>query len=190
MNNDKKLLIYLIAGITILRLIYVNFVPLLPQEAYYWKYAKNLALSYFDHPPMTAYIIAFFTWIGGDKIFFIRFGSILLSVGLMIIIYTITKRLFLNQNTRCSITVLLGVNYLLFSAASRIKPLDMVVRSWNGIRSWIIEQIHCCFNHPWNFYLCYFISITKKMAIHDSSLFGFDNCFYYFYPGHYLELPA
>jgi 4-amino-4-deoxy-L-arabinose transferase-like glycosyltransferase len=124
MNNDKKLLIYLIAGITILRLIYVNFVPLLPQEAYYWKYAKNLALSYFDHPPMTAYIIAFFTWIGGDKIFFIRFGSILLSVGLMIIIYTITKRLFLNQ--KWAVLTVIAINCtVIFSIGSTIFTPDV-----------------------------------------------------------------
>ena len=69
MKITRKFVIALIAAITFLRLIYINFVPLVPQEAYYWKYAKNLALSYFDHPPMTAYIIAFFTWIGGDHVF-------------------------------------------------------------------------------------------------------------------------
>ena len=54
MENSRRLLFYLIAAITIFRLIYINFVPLVPQEAYYWKYAKHLALSYFDHPPITA----------------------------------------------------------------------------------------------------------------------------------------
>jgi 4-amino-4-deoxy-L-arabinose transferase-like glycosyltransferase len=124
MKNDKKLLIYLIAGITILRLIYVNCVPLVPQEAYYWKYAKNIALSYFDHPPMTAYIIALFTWIGGDNVLFIRLGSIILSIGLMLLLYAITNQLFNNQ--KWAILSLLAINCtVIFSIGSTIITPDV-----------------------------------------------------------------
>ncbi|UCE08432.1 MAG: glycosyltransferase family 39 protein, partial [bacterium] len=124
MKNEKKLLIYLIAGITFVRLIYVNFVPLVPQEAYYWKYAKNLALSYLDHPPMTAYTIAFFTWIGGDNIFFIRLGSIVFSIGLMVLLYLITNQLF--KNHKWSTFTILAVNCtVIFSIGSTIITPDV-----------------------------------------------------------------
>ncbi|EQB63391.1 MAG: Glycosyltransferase [candidate division Zixibacteria bacterium RBG-1] len=39
------------------RLIYINLIPLAPQEAYYWNYSQHLALSYFDHPPLQAWLI-------------------------------------------------------------------------------------------------------------------------------------
>ena len=124
MEKSKRILFYLIAAITFFRLIYINFVPLVPQEAYYWKYAKNLALSYFDHPPMTAYIIAFFTWIGGDHVFFIRLGSILISIGLMLLIYSIVTRLFENQ--KWGIQTLLAINCtVLFSIGSTIITPDV-----------------------------------------------------------------
>lgn len=124
MENSRKLLFYLIAAITIFRLIYINFVPLVPQEAYYWKYAKHLALSYFDHPPMAAYIIAFFTWIGGDNIFFIRVGSIILSTGLLILLYSITQRLF--QSQKCAILTVLAINCtVIFSIGSVIITPDV-----------------------------------------------------------------
>lgn len=32
------------------------FMPFFSDEAYYWVWAKNLKLSYFDHPPMTAWL--------------------------------------------------------------------------------------------------------------------------------------
>ena len=38
-------------------LIYVN--PL-PDEAYYWLWSKNIALSYFDHPPLSSWVQAIF----------------------------------------------------------------------------------------------------------------------------------
>ncbi len=124
MEKFKRFLFYLIATITIFRLVYINFVPLVPQEAYYWKYAKNLALSYFDHPPMTAYIIAFFTWIGGDHVFFIRLGSILISIGLMVLIYSMLTRLFGNQ--RWGIQTLLAINCtVLFSIGSTVITPDV-----------------------------------------------------------------
>jgi len=90
MNSNRKLFLYLIFGIGLFRLIYIQLIPLVPQEAYYWKYAKHLAWSYFDHPPMTAYVIALFTYLGGDSPFFIRLGSILFSLGLMALLFKIT----------------------------------------------------------------------------------------------------
>lgn len=122
MKNEKKLLFFFIASITIVRSIYVNFVPLVPQEAYYWKYAKNLALSYFDHPPMTAYIIAFFTWIGGDNAFFIRLGSIIFSMGLMLLLYAIIKRLFNNHKWAFLAVVTINCTVLFSIGATVITP--------------------------------------------------------------------
>lgn len=124
MKTTRKLVIYLIAAITIFRLIYINLVPLVPQEAYYWKYAKNLALSYFDHPPMTAYVIAFFTWIGADHVFFIRLGSIVFSIGLMLILYASAKRLF--DNERWALLSVIAINCtVMFSIGSIIITPDV-----------------------------------------------------------------
>lgn len=46
------------------RLIYINLIPLAPQEAYYWNYSRHLALSYFDHPPLQAWLIFLTTKLG------------------------------------------------------------------------------------------------------------------------------
>ncbi len=124
MNDNRKNLHIFIVMITIFRLIYINFVPLVPQEAYYWKYAKNLALSYFDHPPMTAYVIAFCTAIGGDHVFFIRLGSIIFSIGLMLFIFAITSRMF--QNERWALLSVIAINCtVLFSIGSVIITPDV-----------------------------------------------------------------
>ncbi|MBY0516027.1 MAG: glycosyltransferase family 39 protein [Bacteriovoracaceae bacterium] len=45
-------------------------------EAYYWLFSKNLAWGYFDHPPMTAWIIALTSWIPGE--IGVRLGYIVL----------------------------------------------------------------------------------------------------------------
>jgi 4-amino-4-deoxy-L-arabinose transferase-like glycosyltransferase len=41
----------------ILKLVLAYFLPLLPDEAYYWVWSHNLQLSYYDHPAMIAWLI-------------------------------------------------------------------------------------------------------------------------------------
>lgn len=49
--------------------------PVFSQEAYYWLYAQHPALSYFDHPPMVAWLIWIGTNLFGDGSFGIRLGT-------------------------------------------------------------------------------------------------------------------
>jgi hypothetical protein len=55
----------------LVRPVCIRLLPVVPQGAHHWSYAKPLALSHFDHPPMTAWTIALFAAIGGDAAFFI-----------------------------------------------------------------------------------------------------------------------
>jgi dolichol-phosphate mannosyltransferase len=61
----------------LLRLVYLGLPNLLPQEAYYWNYAQHPALGYLDHPPMTAWLIAFGTGVFKHSEFGVRFGAFL-----------------------------------------------------------------------------------------------------------------
>jgi 4-amino-4-deoxy-L-arabinose transferase-like glycosyltransferase len=56
----------------------IGAVGLGDDEAHYWMWSKNLDWSYYDHPPMVAWIIALFTGIGGDHEFFVRIGAVFL----------------------------------------------------------------------------------------------------------------
>lgn len=49
--------------------------PVFSQEAYYWSYATHPDLSYFDHPPMVAWLIWLGTACFGDGAFGIRCGT-------------------------------------------------------------------------------------------------------------------
>jgi 4-amino-4-deoxy-L-arabinose transferase-like glycosyltransferase len=119
----RRGLIYLVTGTTLLRLVWASLVPLVPQEAYYWKYARHLALSYFDHPPLTAYIIAFFTWVGGDRILSVRLGAIALAAGLAVLLYAIVNRLF-GRPRWAFLTVLAANCTVVFSIGSVIMTPD------------------------------------------------------------------
>ncbi|MFI5305206.1 MAG: glycosyltransferase family 39 protein, partial [Nitrospiria bacterium] len=67
-------------------------------EAHYWMWSKHLDWSYYDHPPMVSWIIAFFTGLGGDHEFFVRIGSVLLFTIASMGIYRL-GHLFKNEKT-------------------------------------------------------------------------------------------
>jgi dolichol-phosphate mannosyltransferase len=47
----------IVAYLLVLKLIFINSVNLIPEEAYYWNYARHLDWSYLDHPPMVGWLI-------------------------------------------------------------------------------------------------------------------------------------
>jgi dolichol-phosphate mannosyltransferase len=82
--SRERLLWFVIAVLivlTIAKLWFAAHAELLPEEAYYWTYLQHPALSYFDHPPMVAWVIGAGTWLWGDCELGVRFGTILLSLG-------------------------------------------------------------------------------------------------------------
>jgi dolichol-phosphate mannosyltransferase len=49
--------LWVLIGVGVLiRLAFIGFLNLLPEEAYYWNYAKHLDIGYLDHPPMVAWL--------------------------------------------------------------------------------------------------------------------------------------
>ena len=56
-------------------------VPVFSQEAYYWTYSQHLDLSYYDHPPMVAWLMWLGTALFGDGALGIRAGTWLCGLG-------------------------------------------------------------------------------------------------------------
>ena len=82
-KTDKRLVIgviLIVSILTALRFAFTGTIELLPEEAYYWMYSKHPALSYFDHPPMVAWIISAGRTIFGDTQLEVRFGTIVLWI--------------------------------------------------------------------------------------------------------------
>jgi len=70
-----------------LRLLAMAAVPLIPEEAYYWMYAQHAELSYFDHPPMVAWVIGLGTAVFGHTEFGVRIVGNLLMLGASLLMY-------------------------------------------------------------------------------------------------------
>ncbi|MBP2651853.1 MAG: dolichyl-phosphate-mannose-protein mannosyltransferase [Firmicutes bacterium] len=74
-------------------LLYNFFLPLHPDEAYYWVWSKNLQLSYYDHPPLVAYLIKFFTLFGNSE-WTIRLASVAVVTASAWMVYLLARKMF------------------------------------------------------------------------------------------------
>jgi hypothetical protein len=81
----------LIGVILIHRLILSHFLPFSGDEAYHWEWSRHLALGYYDHPPMTAWLIKIVTLILGTSVFSARFTAFLCVAFSIFFTYRLTN---------------------------------------------------------------------------------------------------
>ena len=70
-----------------------QFINFYSDESYYWLWSKNLGLSYFDHPPMVAYMIKM-TTLFSDEPMFVRLSAALMVSGTAYVLYMLAKKIF------------------------------------------------------------------------------------------------
>ncbi|MEA3491118.1 MAG: glycosyltransferase family 39 protein [Campylobacterota bacterium] len=78
---------------TLFNIVSNGFIPFYSDETYYWMWSKKLALSYFDHPPMVAYLIKA-TTLFGDSVMEIRLGAPLMMAGAAYLLYKLAHKMF------------------------------------------------------------------------------------------------
>src|SRR5476651_2907672 len=84
--------ILVIALTTVFRFFYCTWLPILPDEAYYFQWSKHLDASYFSKGPAVAYTIAAGTDLWGDNNLGVRFFAVLLSAGTAWQIFLLARR--------------------------------------------------------------------------------------------------
>jgi dolichol-phosphate mannosyltransferase len=77
-----------------LRLVYAGSVDLLPEETYYWSYARHLDFGYLDHPPVVAWLIGGWTWVFGQTEFAVRAGALCCGLVTSLFVYRLARNAF------------------------------------------------------------------------------------------------
>jgi Dolichyl-phosphate-mannose-protein mannosyltransferase len=77
MNNRVLFVVWV--SLLAIRVLIAAYLPLFGDEAFYWQESRELAISYTDLPPMTAWLIAFGTSIAGDNLLGVRWPFLLLG---------------------------------------------------------------------------------------------------------------
>ncbi len=86
-NQWYGISLFLLAGF---HLVLSGILPPTEDELYYWTWAQNLQLSYYDHPPWVAILIKLSTSIFGNNLFGIRFFATLFHLFIFLLIGVLT----------------------------------------------------------------------------------------------------
>jgi len=117
---DRKVLILFI-WVVFLHVLFNQSLQLHYDEAYYWVWSKNLDLSYYDHPPMIAYLIRL-TTLFSDKEFFVRLAAVICSTTTIIMMYKTALRMF--GQKAGDITVILALAWPILEGTFFITTID------------------------------------------------------------------
>lgn len=113
---------YMLAGILLIRLVFIGLMGPMPQDAYYFFYSENLALSYFDHPPAIAYILWLFTSIFGKNVVAIKLADSIVTLLTVFFFYKLSRNFHDRQGTTKS--VLLFFSTLMVTVLSLVSTPD------------------------------------------------------------------
>ncbi len=81
------------AAAAVVRLLFAAWLPLFPDETYYWEWSRRLAGGYFDHPPMIALLVRAGAILGIGGPLGVRLGSVLAGTLAAVAVAGIARRL-------------------------------------------------------------------------------------------------
>ena len=114
--------ILVIASATVMRLFYCTWLPIIPDETYYFQWSRHLDASYFSKGPAVAYTIAAGTGLFGDNNFGIRFFAVMLSAGTAWQIFLLARRWY--DETTALIAVLIAGVIPLYAVGAVVMTID------------------------------------------------------------------
>jgi len=131
----------MVAGLTVLRVALCGILELLPEEAYYWTYAKHPALGYFDHPPMVAWIVAAGTALFGDTAFGVRFVTMVLWIATAGLAFA-TGRMWFSRRVALLATLFYTLLPIYVGAGLIVTPDGPLLFFWLATLCLISKALH------------------------------------------------
>ncbi|MDQ6823800.1 MAG: glycosyltransferase family 39 protein [Candidatus Eremiobacteraeota bacterium] len=118
-----------VAAVALLRAIAAARLPLTGDEAYYWEWSRHLALGYTDHPPLVAYAIASFAWLGRTP-FAVRIPFVLCGLVAAVCAGAAASRIARDQRAGAITAVAVALTPMLFIAFGIATPDGPYLLFW------------------------------------------------------------
>lgn len=128
LRSDKFLWSFII-GANLFRLLFVPTMGLMPQGAYYFVYSEHLDWSYYDHPPMVAYMLFLFASIFGKAAWVVKLSAWTVTLGSQFLFYKFA-RLILDRS-KALLALAIYVSTIMLSVLSLVVTPDVpLIFTW------------------------------------------------------------
>ncbi len=110
-------------------------VPVMDDEVYYWCWAQNPQLSYFDHPPLVAYLIRASTGVFGDSAVALRLPACLCTAVVVAVVADLSR-------PRMLLPCVLLTPFFTFGAVL-VTPDTPLLLFWALYLRWLVAAQRC-----------------------------------------------
>jgi 4-amino-4-deoxy-L-arabinose transferase-like glycosyltransferase len=128
LSLEEKLLAAAIAYFLLLKLVFAFGASPLTDEAYYWMWGRHPQLSYYDHPPLGAWVAWLFHAVLGTNLVALRLPTFLAMSGVLAILAAVARRTMGDEWRRVFLrSTLLFVGSPLFGFFGTVAMLDYLL---------------------------------------------------------------
>ncbi len=131
LDRHARLLLAVLAGLTVLRGVFAFAVQLSPDEAYYWTWSMDLSAGYYDHPPAVAFLIRAGTAVAGDNPLGVRLGALVCGALASWMVFVITLRLTAEPARAFWVALLAALSPVLSTGSVIHTPDASLVCCWS-----------------------------------------------------------
>src|ERR1043166_267596 len=154
-----------VAYLLVLKLIFINSVNLIPEEAYYWNYARHLDWSYLDHPPMVGWLIWLSTSLLGKSELSVRLPAYVCWIITAVFMFRLTLTLF-DRPAALRAILLLAVLPIYFGLGLFMTPDAPLCAAWAGCLYFLERALLAQDRRAWWWAaLCLGIGMLSKYTI-------------------------
>ena len=121
-----------LAALTLVRFAVAGWMPLSPDEAYYWVWSRALSPGYLDHPPMVAMWIRAGTALAGQGAFGVRLLAPLSAAAGTLMLARAAEDLFPGRRAAVPAAALLNATLLLGAGSVTMTPDTPLLFFWTG----------------------------------------------------------
>ena len=111
LRSDRFLWSFIL-GANVFRFLFVPTMGLMPQGAYYFFYSEHLDWSYYDHPPMVAYILFLFASVFGKAAWVVKLSAWTVTLGSQFLFYKLARLLLDPQKSLLALAIFVSTTML------------------------------------------------------------------------------
>lgn len=156
---NQRNTVILIALVSLWRLYLSAALQLHPDEAYYWLWSRDLAMGYFDHPPLVAFFI-WLTTLASKSELWVRLSGTLVMLLLSGLMWRLSMELFKNVALAAGSVILFNVYPLTMLGMLVITPDVPVLLFWS-LSIYVFWQIMRSGQTGW----WYLLGVTFGLAL-------------------------
>ena len=185
-SKESVFLVVVLFFLLTIKTFFLLYANPLPDEAYYWLWSKNIALSYFDHPPLVSWFQALLSFFSNNKYFLIRALPIFNLIAVVTIVIVWQQYILGKFDFRaCLQTVVLFLSFPIFAIFFSISFPDYLLITL------LFGTSFCLFLyferndsgrfaiHYW--YLAVFLFSLALLTKYNAALFGLGVLAYFLY---------